>query len=110
MNSKKKLPPIVAFAVITTITSFVWISFEIIRSYTKNPEPSVSAETIEQLDPALDIKTLEILIQRIHLEDSEIGEISTADKKTDKVIEGKKTMENKEEAVSEIIEQEFFEQ
>ncbi len=109
MNNKKPLPNIVIFAGITTITAFVWIGFEIIRTYNKKPEPSVNSKIIEQLDPALDITTLTNIVQRIHLEDSEIGDISTINKEAN---EKETTLETKteKEGAPEITETESFEQ
>lgn len=74
MNTKKPLPTLVVFAILTTVTVFVWIGFDAYRAFTKKPSPSVDPAIIEQLDSTLDAETLTSLTQRIHLEDSEIGE------------------------------------
>ena len=72
MNDKKPLPKIVVFAVLTVITTFVWIGFEVYRTLTKDPSPSVPPEIIAELDPNLDTETLARLTQGVHLEESQI--------------------------------------
>lgn len=79
MNNKKSLPPIVTFAILTTITTFVWIGFEIYRAFTKEPAPAVPPEIIAELDPSLDTEALNDLTQRIHIEEAEIGETQILD-------------------------------
>jgi len=74
MNNKRPLPAIVIFAVLTVVTVFVWIGFEIYRAFTDEAPPSVPPEVSAELNPTLDTAALFSLIQRIQLEDSEIGE------------------------------------
>ena len=74
MNNKKPLPAIVNFAVLTTITTFVWIGFEIYRAVTKEPSPPVPPEILLELDPNLDTAKLNELNERVHLQESELGE------------------------------------
>lgn len=73
MNNKKGLPAIVIFAILTTITTFVWIGFEVYRVYTSDPIPPVSEGVLRALDPSLDLDTLLSVTQRVYLEDEEIG-------------------------------------
>ncbi|OGM31105.1 hypothetical protein A2803_05380 [Candidatus Woesebacteria bacterium RIFCSPHIGHO2_01_FULL_44_21] len=87
MNNKKPLPKIVVFAILTTITTFVWIGFEIVRAITKEPSPTVSAEIMAELDSNLDTATLTELTQRIHIEESEIGETQILDLTTLELVE-----------------------
>lgn len=71
---KGKLPPLVQLAIFTFITTFVWVSFEIYRAFTKPAPVDVPAEILQQLDPTLDQVTLDRLVNRIYLEDAEIGD------------------------------------
>jgi hypothetical protein len=82
MNNKKPLPAIVIFAIITTVTAFVWVGFEAIRTFTKKPSPSVPTEVSAQLDPTLDPDALSKLVQRLYLEESEIGQTQIIDLST----------------------------
>ena len=60
-----KTPTAVITAVLTLITIFFWVGFEVYRSFTVKPVPPVPAEVIKPLDPNLDIKTLNSLQQRM---------------------------------------------
>ena len=72
MNKKAKTPTIVVFAVLTAITTFIWIAFEVYQTISQEPAPTVAENITAQLDPTLDSETLSELTGRIHLEDSEI--------------------------------------
>jgi hypothetical protein len=73
MNNKKTLPKIVSFAILTSITAFAWIGFEVYRALTREPSPSVAPGITAELSPTLDLNTLSTLEQRIQLEEVEIG-------------------------------------
>jgi len=75
MNRKKPLPTIVILAILTAITTLLWVGFEVYRSLTKEPADSVPPEITAELSPSLDLDTLSKVTQRIYLEDNEIGEI-----------------------------------
>src|SRR5258706_5954281 len=68
-----KTPKAVTTAVLTLITIFFWAGFEIYRSLTIKPTPTVTEAIINPVDPHLDINTLSTLNQRLFLNDSEIG-------------------------------------
>jgi len=68
MKSKKQAPFLVKFAVLTLITSFVWISFDVYRAFTEKPNPSVSAEILAPVDPQLDAALLDKLTNRVYFE------------------------------------------
>lgn len=73
MNNKKPLPPVVIFAILTTVTTFIWIGFEVYREYTKEPEPEVPAAVIAPLNPTLDEEVLNKVTQSVYLQEEEIG-------------------------------------
>lgn len=73
MNNKRGLPTIVIFAILTTITTFVWIGFEAYRAYTKEPALPVPEAVLNPLDPNLDINTLSSVANRVYLKEEEIG-------------------------------------
>lgn len=72
MNKKKKLPPIVQLAILTMITSIVWVSFEVYRAFTKEPAPTLASGALTPLDPTLDASNLNALQQRLYLSDSQL--------------------------------------
>jgi hypothetical protein len=72
MDKKRPLPIIVVFAVLTVITTFVWVGFEVYRTITKDPAPSVPEEIIAELDPNLDTVALARITQGVFLTDNEI--------------------------------------
>lgn len=82
MNNKKSRPAIVNFAIMTAITTFVWIGFEIYRVFTKEPAPSVPLEIIAELNPELDAAVLTDLTQRVHIEEAQIKETQILDLNT----------------------------
>lgn len=71
---KKGLPALVQLAVLTLITSFVWVSFEVFRAFTRPADIEVSPEILAPLDPSLDQITLDRLVNRVFLTDEEIGD------------------------------------
>lgn len=71
---KKGLPALVKLAILTLVTTFVWVGFEVFRALETKPTPAVDAAVILKLDPTLDQITLDRLVNRIYLEDSEIGD------------------------------------
>lgn len=74
MQKKGKLPALVQLAIATLITSVLWIGFEIYRTIETEPEPDVSPQVLQQLDPTLDQVMLDRLVNRITLDDAEIGD------------------------------------
>lgn len=47
--------------ILTLITVLFWISFSIYNVFTNKPSPTVTDEIIQQVDPKLDIQTLNII-------------------------------------------------
>ncbi len=68
-----KTPTAVTTAILTVITIFFWIAFEIYRSLTTKPSPPVPPDIVTPLNPTLDVAGLNKLQQRMHLSDDEIG-------------------------------------
>lgn len=70
---KIKTPTAVTTAVLTLITIFFWAGFEVYRTLTIKPAPTVPATIVNPLEPTLDTKTLDTIPQRLFLDDSQIG-------------------------------------
>ncbi|HEX6976939.1 MAG TPA: hypothetical protein VF185_01085 [Patescibacteria group bacterium] len=68
-----KTPAGVTLAIITLITIFFWIAFEVYRTLTIKPSPPVPAEIVAPLNPTLDVAALNKLQQRMYLSDDQIG-------------------------------------
>lgn len=109
MQNKKPLPTIVVFAIFTTITTVVWIAFDVYRAFTKEPSPTVPEEVIRALDPTIDLDVLSEAHERVYLEEGEIGqtEIVLPPEPTEEPVETiQETLENETE---EVVEEEFEE-
>ena len=76
MSSKIKPPRIVTLAILTTVTVFMWIGFEIYFALTKEPETGVEPYILETLTPELDFELLSEIDKSVFLKESEIGEIN----------------------------------
>lgn len=75
MSSKKrKRPPIVNMLIMTVITIFIWIGFDVYRALTVKPAPEVSPAALSPLNPTLDSATLGELQNRVYLDDLTIGD------------------------------------
>lgn len=72
---KAKTPTAVITAVLTLITLVFWAGFEVYRSLTTKPAPSVPPDIISPLDPSLDTNALSNLTSRLYFSDSDIGNI-----------------------------------
>ncbi|HSX49017.1 MAG TPA: hypothetical protein VLE44_02050 [Candidatus Saccharimonadales bacterium] len=70
---KTKTPTPVITAALTLITIMFWAGFEVFRTLTVKPEPTVPQPIIRPLDPTLDINTLQSIGQRTFLTDDQIG-------------------------------------
>lgn len=70
---KLKTPTAVTTAILTLITVFFWVAFEVYRAITARPAPVVPPEIILPLTPTLDQTALDKLQQRMHLTDEEVG-------------------------------------
>lgn len=74
MNQKKDLPGLVIFAILTLVTTFSWVGFEIYRALTVQPKPDVPPQILQELSPTLDQQTLESLVNKVYLDDETIGD------------------------------------
>ena len=68
MQPKKTTPFLVKFAVMTLLTSLVWVGFDIYRAFTQKPPPAVSAEILAPVDPTLDTTLLDKLTNRVYFD------------------------------------------
>lgn len=73
---KNKLPSLVVVLILTLITVIMWVSFNIYRSLTSKPSPSVPANISEPLTPSLDTQTISQISSRIYLNESQIPEVA----------------------------------
>ncbi len=74
--NKKNSPTIVKLGILTVITSFIWIGFEVYRALSIEPEPIVSEETLAKVEPNLDINEMGSLQQRIYINEENIAPIN----------------------------------
>ncbi|MBI3290095.1 hypothetical protein HYZ78_01735 [Candidatus Microgenomates bacterium] len=68
---RKRRPKILTLAILTTLTALTWVSFEVWRSFTKQPLLPVDAQILKSIDPNLDISALERLKREVYLPDSD---------------------------------------
>lgn len=71
---KTRAPRPVILAALTLVTIVFWIIFGIIRIISKPEDIEVPNEIIAPLNPTLDTATLDTVENRIHLDESQIGE------------------------------------
>lgn len=64
MNNKKP-PRILSLAILTVITVFAWIGFDVYRALMTKPAPEVPSEILSPISPQLDIELLSSLEQRV---------------------------------------------
>lgn len=64
MKKKKFSKDLLILAILTTITVFTWIGFDVYHAWTKTQIPQVLQEQMVPLDPKLDTKALENLSQK----------------------------------------------
>jgi hypothetical protein len=76
--NKPKTPTIVTSAILTLITIFFWVGFEVYRSLTIKPAPSVPEKILAPLDPSLDTNSLNAIKDRAFLTDDQIGNIQAS--------------------------------
>ena len=70
---KTKTPTLVTSAVLTLITVLFWAGFQVYRSLTVKPAPTVPSAILSPLDPTLDTASLDNIQSRIFLDDTQIG-------------------------------------
>jgi uncharacterized protein YpmB len=56
-----KLPGIVILMILTLITAVFWTAFSVYRSFTKPSTVVVPEEVIKQINPKLDVETIELI-------------------------------------------------
>ncbi len=74
--NKKNSPTIVKLGILTVITTFIWIGFEVYRALSTEPEPIVSEETLAKVEPNLDTNEMDSLQQRIYINEENIAPIN----------------------------------
>ncbi len=73
---KQKVPGIVTLAILTVITAIFWVVLDVYRVLTTKPDPVVPEEILNPLDPTLDQGSIDLLQEKLFLQDSELGNIS----------------------------------
>lgn len=68
MIRRQKVPKLVNLAVMTTITIFVWIFFDVYRTIRKTPDIDVDKAILEPIVPNLDTETLKDIEKGIYFE------------------------------------------
>lgn len=64
MKKNKFSKDLLILAILTTITVFTWIGFDVYRALLKTQIPQVLQEQMAPLDPKLDTKAIENLSQK----------------------------------------------
>ncbi len=72
--NKKDQPFLVQIAILTAITTFVWIGFSVYRALTDEPESTVSEDVLAPVEPVLNTSLLLNLNTRLYLNEEEIGD------------------------------------
>jgi len=54
-----KQPGVVTLAILTALTSILWVFFSVIRTLSEEPVSPVSPEILEPINPNLDLETLD---------------------------------------------------
>jgi hypothetical protein len=73
---KKKTPTTVTLAILTTITVFAWIFFDVYRTLKKTPVVDVDPKILEVVNPVLDQEALEKIEEGKYYNESSINVIS----------------------------------
>ena len=75
---KNKTPTTVTIAILTTITVFVWIFFDVYRILKKTPVIDVEPKILESISPVLDLDVLTEITQRKYFDESTIIPLNQA--------------------------------
>ncbi len=73
MEKNSRMPTVATTAILTVITIFFWIGFEVYRAFTTKPTPTVPVEILTEVDPTLDESVLNKLPERLSLTNEQIG-------------------------------------
>lgn len=69
---KEKTPTIISLAILTLITSFLWVFFSLYRVFIKKSDIKVSEEILEPLSPKLDSTIISEIEKRIFIEQNQV--------------------------------------
>lgn len=61
-----KLPNVINLMILTLVTLLIWLSFTVIRSFTKEPAAVVPTEIVLPINPKLDTQTIDQMESRIY--------------------------------------------
>ncbi|MEK7521488.1 MAG: hypothetical protein AAB599_01660 [Patescibacteria group bacterium] len=75
----QKGPNVMLFAVLTTITIFVWIGFEVYSILNQKTLEAIPDSVLLPIDPNLDLETLKKLESRRNFSDAEITTVTEID-------------------------------
>lgn len=71
---KEKTPNIVSLAILTLITSILWIFFSLYRVFTEKSDIKVSQEILKPLSPNLNEKIISEIENRVFIEQNQLPE------------------------------------
>jgi len=74
---KNKIPSIISLAILTLITSILWIFFSLYRVFTVKTELKISKEALLPFTPSLDQKIISEIENRVFIEQNQIPEKNT---------------------------------
>ena len=69
---KEKTPNIVSLAILTLITSILWIFFSLYRVFIEKSDTNVSQEILEPLSPTLDETVISEIEKKVFIEQNQI--------------------------------------
>lgn len=80
---KPKPPKLVTIAIITTITIVFWVFFGLYQVLTKKPDIEVPDVLLQEINPNLDVTTLNQLQDRLFFEEGQVSPIAQPAIQTD---------------------------
>lgn len=73
MNQLKFGKNIFVLSILTLVTAFVWIGYEVYHAYTKTTVPQVVTRLIQPLNPTIDQKALDEIREKYQLSSKELN-------------------------------------
>jgi hypothetical protein len=75
---KGKTPTAVTIAILTTITVFIWVFFDVYRILKKTPVIDVEPKLLEPINPVLDQNSLTEITKRKYFDESSMTPLNLA--------------------------------
>jgi len=99
---KEKLPYIISLAILTLITSVLWIFFNLYRVFTNKPDYKVSEEILAPFSATLDQKIISEIENRVFIEQNQIPDIVVSKETTVSGIENPSPSPRTEQVIEQI--------